>query len=93
MSQEPLNYQTPRSRDDSALTCPHCGSTRVVEGKLTGGTGVRFMPKRVKSFWTLSNGAKTLTNACLSCGFITTVIDPDDLRRLMGPGDPGSAAT
>ena len=58
-----------------------------------GGTSVRFLPTRPKKFWTLKNGAKTQTHACMSCGYITTVIDPDDLRRLLGPGDPGSAAT
>ena len=89
MSQEPLDYQTPRSRDNSAVTCPHCGSTRVVEGKVSGGT---FLPKRI-SFWSLNTGVKTLTYACLSCGSITTRIDPDDLRRLIGPGDSGSTAT
>jgi hypothetical protein len=92
MSQEPLDYQTPRSRDNSAVTCPHCGGTRVVDGKLIGGPGVRFLPKRIKSFWTLNNGAKTLTYACLSCGFITILVDPDDLRRLIGPGDSGGSA-
>jgi DNA-directed RNA polymerase subunit RPC12/RpoP len=75
------------------MTCPRCGGKRLVEGKLMGGTSVRFRPTRLNRFWTLKNGAKTMTYACLSCGFITTVIDPDHLRRLIGPGDPGSAAT
>ena len=92
MSQEPLDYQTPRSRDNTVMTCSHCGGSRVVEGMLFGGTRVRFLPKRITRFWTFSSGAKTVTYACVSCGSITMVIDPDELRRLMRPGDSGGSA-
>jgi DNA-directed RNA polymerase subunit RPC12/RpoP len=85
MSRDPLDYETPGRKPPVLATavCPSCGARELIEGRLTSDTPIRFVPKRVKSFWKFNGGVKTLTYACLSCGAITTAIDPDDLRRLV----------
>jgi hypothetical protein len=34
-----------------------------------------------------------LTYACLSCGSVTTMLDPEDLRRLIGKDAQGGPET
>jgi len=94
MPSDPIDYASPTTPrgGSAALTCPHCGGANTVEGKLAVEGRLRFLPNRVKSFWTFNTGVTARAYACLTCGTVTTTIDPADLRRLVGPGTAGCRA-
>jgi hypothetical protein len=86
MPSEPLDYETPGAEPLPSITCSTCGGTDVVEGRVGGVNHDRFWPRYVKRFWKFNSGVKTVTYACLSCGTVTTVVDRDELRRLIEQG-------
>jgi hypothetical protein len=85
MPPDPIDYQSPqRASTEMPITkCLRCGGADLVVGTLNGEIGPRFMPKRLRSFWTFNGGVKAHLFACLTCGALTAEINPDDLRKLL----------
>jgi hypothetical protein len=88
MPPEPLDYQTPgeNSRFDMAIVCPACGQDGAVRGTLVSGELWYFLPSGMKRSYLGIEAPRTMafSYACVKCGVVTTVVDPDDLRKLLG---------
>jgi hypothetical protein len=88
MPSEPLDYETPgeNSNFEMAVLCPACGKDGAVRGTLVGGEMWYFYPSGMKgSHWSpASPRTMAFSYACVTCGVVTTVVDPHDLRKLLG---------
>jgi hypothetical protein len=88
MPLKPLDYETPgeNSRFEMAIACPACGVDGAVRGTLAGGEAWYFYPSGLKGSLLSLAPPRTMafSYACVKCGVVTTVVDPDDLRKLLG---------
>ena len=77
-----------------AILCPACGTDGAVRGTLVGGEAWYFYPSGMKfPPLPLAPPPRTIafSYACVKCGVVTTVVDPDDLRKLLGVGEKQNA--
>src|SRR5688572_7931809 len=76
----PLDYETPGKKPgfELAVLCPACGKDGAVRGTLVGGEQWYFFPSGMKG------ATPAYSYACVACGVVTTVIDPDELREALG---------
>jgi hypothetical protein len=88
MPHTPLDYETPgdNTRFEMAILCPACGTDGAVRGTLVSGETWYFYPSGMKFPMLAISPPRTMafSYACVKCGVVTTVVDPDDLRRLLG---------
>ena len=89
---------------DPSATCPDCGASDVVCGRLNDGRPGTFTPDGLR-FWTLSVGMVPLLDrsdpgapplsatarACAACGLVWTHVDPERLRTVLREAGPAGA--
>src|SRR5688572_7645819 len=89
----PLDYETPGdkpSQADLAIVCPACGKDGAVRGRLAAADVRYFYPYGVKGSLLMNPRVEAHSYACVACGVVTIVVDPDELRRTIGVGDEGA---
>jgi hypothetical protein len=84
----PLDYETPgeEPRFDLAIVCPACGKDGAVRGTLVGGELWHFYPSGMTHSVLVNGRVTAYSYACVACGVVTTVVDPDELRKVLGVG-------
>ena len=84
----PLDYETAgdKPRFELAIVCPACGKDGAVGGTLARGELWHFYPSGIQGSLLANHRVPTCSYACVACGIVTTVVDPDELRKLLGVG-------
>ena len=82
----PLDYETPgeKPRFDAAIVCPACGKDGAVRGTLVDGELSHFYPSGATGSLLANPRVAAYAYACVTCGVVTTVVDPHELRRFLG---------
>ena len=82
----PLDYETPgeQPRFELAIVCPACGKDGAVRGTLAAGELGHFYPSGITGSLLVKHRVAAYAYACVACGVVTTVVDPDELRILLG---------
>ena len=82
----PLDYETPGEdpRFEMAIVCPACGTDGAVRGTLVGNEEWHFYPSGMTHSILKKARAKAYSYACVACGVVTTVVDPRELRNVLG---------
>ena len=89
---------------ESSPSCPACGATNAIRGRLNDGRPGTFTPEGLR-FWTTTPGMVPLmdrstpgapplsatAHACLGCGLVWTHVDPERLHTVMR--EAGTAET
>ena len=86
----PLDYETPgeKPRFDMAIVCPACGKDGAVRGTLVNPELFDFYPSGLTHSRLANARVAAHAYACVACGVVTTVVDPHELRRLLGVATP-----
>ena len=91
----PLDYETPGEDPgvDLAIVCPACGKDGAVRGRLGGADLRYFHPSGIPHSLLANPRAAAYSYACVACGVVTTLVDPDTLRKVLGVGGAKQADT
>lgn len=67
-------------------SCPHCGSQRIITGRLLGESRAVFRPDNLRFLALTITGGATLAKqsfACRDCGLVWNFADKNKLERFL----------